>query len=145
MAAALSTINPAEFPFIFGDHLVQGYTKGTQITIAYNVDAFTPFKGNDGEGARVMSNDRSVIITVVLQQNSLSNKVLSDIHTSDLNNGNGTKDVSFRDVRGTTVGNGSGAYIMRYADVTVADTVTDRSWRIWVDNYSGTVGGAIQQ
>lgn len=140
---AQSTINPAEFPFIFGDHLVSGYTKGTQIGIVYNQDAFTYFKGNDGEGARVMSNDRSVIITLTLQQNSLSNKVLSDIHAADLNNGNETKDVSFKDVRGTTEGTGTGASIMKYADITVADTVTDRVWRIWVDDYRGIVGGGL--
>ena len=138
-----STINPAEFPFVFGDHLVGGYTKGTQIGIVYNQDAFTPFKGNEGEGARVMSNDKSAIITLTLQQNSLSNKVLSDIHAADLRTGSEVKDVSFRDIRGTTEGSGTGAYIMKYADVTVADTVTDRSWRIYVDEYTGVVGGGL--
>ena len=137
-----STINPSEFPFVFGDHLVAGYTRGTQIQIAYNVDAFNTFKGNDGEGARVMTNDRSALITLTLQQNSRSNKVLSDIHTEDLSTGTNTKDVSFRDLRGTTVGSGSGAFILKYADITVADTVTDRQWRIWVDNWDGIVGGA---
>lgn len=141
---AQSTINPAEFPFIFGDHLVAGYTKGTQIGIVYNQDAFTYFKGNDGEGARVMSNDRSVIITVTLQQNSKSNKVLSETHAEDLSTGNATKDVSFRDVRGTTKGEGTGASIMKYADITIADTVTDRAWRIWVDDYTGVVGGGVE-
>lgn len=141
--AGFSTINPAEFPFVFGDHLVGGYTKGTQIGIVYNVDAFTYFKGNDGEGARVMSNDRSVIITLTLQQNSKSNKVLSDIHNADLNTGSETKDVSFRDTRGDTEGSGTGASIMKFADVTVADTVTDRVWRIWVNNYTGVVGGGL--
>jgi len=139
---ALSTINPAEFPFVYGDHLVEGYTRGTQISIVYNQDSFNSFKGNDGEGARVMTNDRSVLITLTLQQNSKSNKVLSDLHTEDLSTGNGTKDCSFRDLRGTTVGNGTGAYIKKYADQTVADTVTDRVWTIWVDDYVGTVGGA---
>ena len=139
----IGTINPAEFPFVFGDHLVGGYTKGTQIGIVYNQDAFTPFKGNDGEGARVMSNDRSAIITLTLQQNSKSNKILSDKHAADLANGNGLEDVSFRDLRGDTEGSGSGAYIMKYADIAVADTVTDRSWRIYVDDYTGIVGGSL--
>jgi hypothetical protein len=138
-----STINPAENPFVFGDHLVGGYTKGTQIGIVYNQDAFTYYKGNDGEGARVMSNDRSVIITVTLAMYSKSNKFLSDIHAEDLNTGNNTKDVSFRDLRGDTEGSGSGASIMKYADITVADTVTDRAWRIWVDDYKGIVGGGL--
>jgi len=141
MAAPQSTINPAEFPFVFGSHLVAGYTKGTQIGIVYNVDGFTYFKGNDGEGARVMSNDRSAIITLTLHQNSLSNKILSDFHTADLSNGNGVTDVSFRDLRGTTEGTGTGASIMKFADITIGDTVTDRVWRIWVDHYSGIVGG----
>jgi hypothetical protein len=141
---AQSTINPAEFPFIFNDHLVKGYTKGTQIGIVYNVDAFTYFKGNDGEGARVMSNDRSAIITLTLQQNSLSNKVLSDFHSEDLNTGNVVKECSFKDTRGTTEATGSGASIMKYSDITVADTVTDRVWRIWVDDLDSTVGGASE-
>lgn len=140
---AQGTINPAEFPFVFGDHLVSGYTKGTQIGIVYNQDAFTYFKGNDGEGARVMSNDRSAIITLTLQQNSKSNKALSDIHAADLKTGNESKDVSFRDLRGDTEGSGTGASIMKYADVTVADVVTDRVWRIWVDDYTGIVGGGL--
>jgi len=121
MAVGQSTINPAEFP----------------------VDAFTYFKGNDGEGARVMSNDRSAIITLTLQQNSRSNKVLSDAHAADLNNGNGTVDISFKDTRGTTEGSGTGASIMKYADISVADTVTDRVWRIWVNDYRGVVGGGV--
>ena len=141
---ALSTINPAEFPFVYGDHLVEGYTRGTQISIVYNQDSFNFFKGNDGEGARVMTNDRSAIITLTLQQNSKSNKVLSDSHTEDLANGNGAVEVSFRDLRGTTQGAGTGASITKFADVTVADTVTDRVWTIWVDDYVGTVGGAEQ-
>lgn len=140
---AQSTINPAEFPFVFGDHLVEGYTKGTQIGIVYNQDAFTYFKGNTGEGARVMSNDRSVIITVTLQQNSRSNKKFSDIHNADLSTGNEVKDVSFRDIRGDTEGSGTGASLMKFADLTVADTVTDRVWRIWVDDYTGVVGGGL--
>jgi len=140
---AQSTINPADFPFVFGDHLVVGYTKGTQIGIVYNQDAFTYSKGNDGEGARVMSNDRSVIITLTLAMYSLSNKKLSDIHAEDLKTGNNTKDVSFKDLRGTTEGTGTGASLMKYADITVADTVTDRVWRIWVDDYKGIVGGGL--
>lgn len=140
---AQGTINPAEFPFIFGDHLIAGYTKGTQIGIVYNQDAFTYFKGNDGEGARVMSNDRSVIITLTLAMYSKSNKKLSNIHAEDLSTGNNVKDVSFKDLRGDTEGTGTGASIMKYADITIADTVTDRIWRIWVDDYKGIVGGGL--
>ncbi len=140
---AQSTINPAEFPFVFDDHLVVGYTKGTQIGIVYNQDAFTYFKGNDGEGARVMSNDRSAIITLTLSMISKSNKILSDKHAEDLSTGNGLADVSFRDLRGDTEGTGTGASIMKYSDITVADTVTDRVWRIWVDDYKGIVGGGL--
>lgn len=141
---ALSTINPAEFPLVFGDHLISGYTRGTQISIVYNQNSFNPFKGNDGEGARVMTNDRSVIITLTLQQNSLSNKKLSDYHKEDLSTGSNTKDVSFRDLRGTTQGEGTGAYIQKYSDVTVGDNVTDRVWQIYVDDYEGIVGGAAE-
>lgn len=136
-----TTINPDDYVFIFDDHIVDGYINGTQVGIVYTNDAFTPYKGNDGESARVMTNDTSATITLTISQISPSNDVFSEKLSKDLSTGNEIVDVSFKDNRGTTVLDGSGAYILKFADVTVSNTIEARTWRIYASYLEGTIGG----
>lgn len=141
----VGTINPAELSLIFKDHLISGYATGTFINIAHNADGFTVTKGTDGETARTMTNDDSVTITLTLMQTSQSNDVLSGFHKEDRSTGRGYGQVEFKDNMGTTEGGGSDAFIMSYADVTYANDVQAREWRIYVPNYSGIVGSNTPQ
>ncbi len=145
MAKRTSTINPDEVSFILDDHLVDGYTNGTQISVVYNNDGFIPFVGNTGETARVATNDYSAIIEVTLMQSSLSNDVFSEKHNTDLRNGDNVFDVAFKDNKGTTTLDGSGAYILKFADVTIGNTVESRVWRVYVGYLEGVVGGNFTQ
>jgi hypothetical protein len=140
-----STIDPDENSLIFDGHLVAGYAKGTQVTISYSEDAFTEVVGNDGEVSRTKSNVRSATVEVTVLQSSFTNDAFSDRHNEDLLNGNKVVQLSFKDNRGTTTLDGSGAYIKKFADVTISDTTESRVWTIFVSYLEGKVGGNFNQ
>jgi len=137
-------IDPAEFTITYGTHTIQGYADGTYIGIVYNANTFEAMKGADGEAARVITNDNSVLITVTLIQTSQSNTVLSGLSNIDRKTGAGALPFFVKDNSGDTAGGGSIAWVQKDPDVTNSKSIESRAWQFYVPHYEGVVGGNAQ-
>jgi hypothetical protein len=138
---SISTIDPKQSIFTYDKREIIGYADGTHITIAYNADFFTPLVGNTGEQARVASHNHSATITLTLLQSSESNDFLSDNLNTDKSTKQNIVTCSFKDFLGNTQLDGSGAYIIKPADVVYSNNVEARVWSIYVADLSGKIGG----
>ena len=74
---SLRTYVPADIIASFMGTKLHGYAAGTFITATRNTDLWELITGADGEVTRIKSNDRAGLVTVTLQQGSLSNEYLS--------------------------------------------------------------------
>lgn len=135
------TLDPSQYSIIYGAHVVKGYADGAFINTVYNANTWELVKGADGEAARVLTNDNSVIITVTLLQTSASNTVFSAFSNIDRKTGKGSLPMLIKDNAGLTAGGGSVAWIQKPADQANSKSVESRAWNIVVPHYEGIIGG----
>ena len=145
LSSKSSTFNPADFIYVVDGKTITGLARGTQSTITWNADRFNDAIGNDGEHARIMTNDRSAILSLELMQTSDSNEVLSDLFNEDANSGNRLFVVSLKDQRGNTQFSSTGCYIKKWPDIIYSDSIQVRVWNIYCPRMEGVLSGNVAQ
>lgn len=83
MAKILATYDPAQFSIIVGGFPIQGFVKGSFVTIERDEASFLKYVGCDGEDARAKSNNKGAKIKLRLMHTSDSNRILSAFAKSD--------------------------------------------------------------
>jgi len=124
-----------------GTHSVRGYADGTFITAERSTDMITHVSGADGEVGRVLSNDKSGVVTVTLLQTSLSNKAFSDAQFFDETTGTGAFALDVTDGFGGTIITGPSAWIMGPPSVGYSKGIETREWKIAVGHLGFIVTG----
>lgn len=138
---AIKTYDPQKIAVIFHGRPLSGFAKGTFVKVSRSADSFSPYTGSDGEAARTASADDSGEIEVTLMQTSMSNDYLSSELALDELTRNNTGPALLSDSWGDTLVSGDGAYLKKYADVTLADDIEARTWTIVVPHMRMVVGG----
>lgn len=135
--------DPKEVSAVAGGHLVAGFAEGEFIRVEPNADEFVDVAGSQGDVSRARIGDRRVTVTLILQQTSPSNDVLTAFAELDRTTPNGGGVFSFllRDRQGTTLIQAEEAWVQRRPDVTFSNEVTNREWTIRLAEADYGVGG----
>lgn len=141
MSKPLATYDPAQVAVIVGGFSMQGYVKGSFVTVDRNENAFNLYVGADGEGARAKSNNKSGLITIRLMQTSDSNDILSGFAKADEVANAGTTPVLIKDNNGKTLCACETAWVQKVPAVDYGNEAGEREWRLESDNIQIFVGG----
>lgn len=120
-----------------------GWADGEFIRIEQETDDFSDVVGTDGEVTRSKTNDRRATITVILQQTSSGNAMLSAMSNTDRNqpNGAGVGELLIRDRQGNTVYSAEHCWVKKPPNVSFDRTATAREWTLRVDKLERFDGG----
>jgi len=135
--------DPKEVSVIAGGHSVAGFAEGEFVRVEPNADEFSDVAGSQGDVSRARTADRRATVTIILQQTSPSNDVLSGFVELDRlsPNGGGVFSILIRDRQGTTVFQAEEAWIQRRPDLTFSNEVQNREWVIRVAESFYFAGG----
>lgn len=133
------TYSPKKVIFVIGGYQVTGWES---ITIGRSTNAFIPIRGIRGKNTRVRNTDSSATITIPLLQTSLSNDVLSDIHTQDIALGTGRIELTLKDTGGNSIFSSNEAYILGFPAISYSGGIEYREWKIYCQSTSNyEIGG----
>lgn len=145
MPRRLTHYDPDQIVIMAAGVRIQGFADGEFVTVEQLSDAFNDEVGTDGEVTRSKSNDRRATVTLKLAQTSISNDVLAAVHRADLNapNGAGVFPFSMVDLLGTTIIEGSKAWVVRAPNASFDRTPKAREWAIRIATVDRFDGGHV--
>lgn len=138
---ATATFDPLAHRLYVGSLMVDGY-HDDMISVEYNEDAFSLYKGADGKGTRVRNRNESGKLTVTLAQSSPLNSSFSALHNADKLSGLGKVPFMLKDLRGTLLLSGSEAWIMKMTPISIGKEIKAREWVFEIDKLVVTDAGA---
>jgi len=136
------TYSPKKISVTVAGADITGFTDGTYVSVARNMDTFTPHIGAGGDTTRIRNSDNSGTITITLDQTADSNAVLSSLQIADEQTSAGQFPILIKDNNGTSVYGAESAWIQKPADADFAgDSVSPREWIIYcavLTTFNGT-------
>lgn len=127
MNLSVFTYSPSDVKINISGHIISGWNK---CTIEYTEPSYRIIRGIRGRNTRVKNHDSSSIITLELEQTSLSNSVLEEIEIGDRMYGTGRLTISIIDSNGNVKFQSNTGFISRAAPVVFDADATDRVWEI---------------
>lgn len=118
----MKTYAPEEGSMIVDGNIIEQWNS---VKAALDEDQFTFEPSTSGGGTRTKNSNKAGKFTIVLQQTSASNGVLSDLAKSG-----DIVPCSFRDNSGNDVHESEGGYIVKPAESEYAKEVGEREWII---------------
>lgn len=124
-------------------HVVGGFAENSMVTVAREMDAFTPYTGADNTPSRVFNPNSSLSVTITLAQTSNSNAILSQLYANDiaLLNDEGLFSITIKDTSGQTVIYAEEAYISKLPDASFTTSIENRDWVITAVRSDYFLGG----
>ena len=135
--------DPKKIVATFRGILIQGYADGTFVTAERKEDAFDTSVGAGGDVTRVRNNDRTGLVTLTLQSESLTNDLLSANLLIDEESGLGIGALMVKDLNGTTLISAESAWIKKFPVGEYADDGGSREWVIECADLRMFVGGSL--
>jgi hypothetical protein len=137
---AVVTYDPKKFVIILGAHIATGFADGTFIQIERASDTFTKTVGAGGDVARAKSNDRSGRVTLTLMNTSPTNDFLSGQALADELDNSGKFVFSATEIAGTTVIQGSEAWVVKPSAIQRSKNIDTTVWAIDIAQMNVVVG-----
>lgn len=137
------TFDPKLVIVTFGTVIMSGYADGTFVSIEPGGPAFEMQQGADGSINRTNKNMNHYIVTVTLQQTSITNDALSVIHNADKLLNTGKLPLNVEDIGGTSVFFAGVAWIEGDPTQDDADTAGSREWKIQTGLAANVIGGNL--
>lgn len=139
------TYSPYDVKVIISGHVVVAWNK---CVVEYTEPTATVIKGIRGKHTRIKNGSSSAIITLTLEQTSLTNSVLEEIEMKDRQYGTGRLSVAIIDSIGGSRFQSNSGFVTRPATLTYDSDATDREWVIEtldasVTGGTGTMGGVV--
>jgi hypothetical protein len=135
------TYDPNKISMTFGSAIISGLAEDTFVTIAPRGDAFETQQGANGDINRVNKNMFSYIVTIVLNQTSPTNKVLSDIHSADKTLNTGVLPLIINDLNGESILTAPQGWIAKEPDGEKGSGISNREWIFHTGISANVVGG----
>lgn len=146
MPKKTAEINPNAYDLILGTHEVVGFYTGTVINVVRDSNNYNYIVGADQEVARINLNNLATLFTVILQQTSDSNDILSVLSNVDRKTGKGAFPLIFKDGWGRSAGIAPISWIEKDPDQPFEGgpdaTPPGRSWTFRCPHYEGIIGGS---
>lgn len=145
MPAPVLTYSPNDVKIVICGYTLTGILG---VEFKYNNPPFTLHQGIRGVHTRVFNKDQSGVVTLEVQQTSVTNDILTQILTQDRLNKSARLDMSVQDTGGTTLWNTNQAYIPGYPSLKFSQGFENRIWTIDVLQLTdfvvgGNAGGGI--
>lgn len=146
MASLPSTYAPNDVSVVIQKngftHVIGGYSEDAMVSIAQGSDRFEKYIGADNSATRIYKADTSTQISLSLQQTSISNDFLTQLHLDDVESrdSSGFFSLTVKDNSGRTLVSSQSAYIAILPDVNFSNSMEIREWAIdtfYTDNYIG--------
>lgn len=123
-------------------HTVGGFSEDSIVGIAQGSARFEKYIGADNTSTRIYKADTSASITISLQQTSVSNDFLTQLHLEDVDtrDSSGFFQLTVKDNSGRTLVNSSSAYVAILPDINFSNGMEIREWVVDTfdtDNYIG--------
>jgi hypothetical protein len=141
---ALVAYDPARVTVVIGGTLLQGAAPGSFVTAERDSDLFTSVPGTYGDVERVKNQNKSGTITLMLQQTSPTNDLLSGFYEADEQTSTGVFLMLIRDLDSTTLAAAPRCWIKKAPSIERGDSVANVTWTIATDALSVFVGGNVK-
>lgn len=136
------TYDPAQVSVsLAGLYTIEGYANGTFLEISKDTKPYSNQTAMDGEVSRLFLKDDNFTIHLTLAQSSLSNNILSALHSVDLATQLGKFPILIQDKSGTTKFFSTNAWIESYPDASFGNSLDTRQWTIQCSNGVYALGG----
>lgn len=124
-------------------HVVGGFSEDSIIQIVPNSARYEKYIGADNSSTRIYKADTSATLTISLQQTSLSNDFLTQLHLEDVDSRDSTGffQITVKDNSGRTLVNTSSAYIAILPEATFSNGMEIREWGIDTFDTDTYIGG----
>jgi hypothetical protein len=132
---AVKTYSGADVLLSVGDRRLTGFADGDFVEITPRSPTHEDYSGTDGEVTIALTNDRRFDVNITLAQSSSSNDVLSELY-----NLGGTHRLVVRDLRGTSLFEGTG-WFRQLPGQTFGRSVGSRQWQLSAESKTVTIGG----
>jgi hypothetical protein len=139
----MSTHDPNKIVVTFLGNIITGFAADTFVNIARDEEGWFKTVGANGNVCRARNNNKGGKITLTLQQDSLSNDILSAAAALDEQFGTGTGEVMVKDLNGTTLAHAESAWVQKFADAGFGKEVGTREWVIDCGVLEEFIGGIV--
>jgi hypothetical protein len=143
----LKPYNPSQIIAVLVGVPIVGIADGTFLKIAYATDAITHKTGEGGDVVRMVSQDRTALITVTLLASSPSNAALQAMADADRPRdrskpaGLGVAPSTVKDLNGSVLAQAANSWIVKVPDVEFGKESANREWSIATDDLAMFHGG----
>jgi len=141
MAPPSLSYDPGQVIVTFLGTPLHGFADGTYVKIVRNEEAFKLQVGADGEPARVRNRNRSGQVSIILQQSSIRNDVLSAAAALDELAAGGVGALLIKDLNGTTLVNALAAWVRKLPETELGKELGQREWVLETGQLTMFVGG----
>lgn len=137
------TYDPTQFEIsLAGLYKLEGFADGTFVEIIKNAKPFQYQTSMGDEVARVFIQDNTYTVNVTLAQSSLSNNILSALHSLDIaTRGNAKFPILVQDKSGTTKFFSTNAWVETYPNAQFGKSIETRTWTLQCSNGVYALGG----
>ncbi len=126
----VTTYNSKKVTCALGSHIVTGFADDSLIAIEESGDGVSVVSGADGELARSVDPSELFTLKLSLQQQSRSNKWLTQKYYADKTNESGTFSVNIKDLLGKDNFVADVAWVTKLPTVTKGKTQNNLEWTI---------------
>lgn len=139
----VKTYDPGQIVVAAGPNIIGGFAEdGSLVEVARAEPSWKTHVGADGEISRTRNRNKSGTIKLRLLRTSASNDVLQSYAAQDELDGTGIFAISVKDLLGTTLHQGSNAWVEQPADDSFEKEANEREWTIAVGNLDMSDGGS---
>lgn len=126
----IKTYNSKLVIMTFGTHIVSGYADDSFVNIENNGDGITKKVGCDGEIARSVTPDDTLVVKFTLLQTSATNSFLQNMANYDRATGEGMLPLLIKDLRGGMIASADAAWVVKPAARQFGKETNNREWEI---------------
>lgn len=126
----VTTYNSKKVTCALGSHIVTGFADDSFISVEESSDGVSTVSGADGELARSVDPSELFTLKLSLQQQSRSNKWLTQKYYADKTNESGTFSVNIKDLLGKDNFVADVAWVTKLPTVTKGKTQNNLEWTI---------------
>jgi hypothetical protein len=139
------TYSPEEVSVVVGGIRLSGFADGTFVTVSRDEQAFNKVTGADGKTSRSKTANRTGTITIVLQQTSPSNDVLSALALADELSNAGVVPTLIKDGSGRTLHAAPTSWVQQVPDHSMSKDIENVEWVMDCAAIDSFIGGNSEQ
>lgn len=141
-SAILKTYDPKMVIITFGAEIIEDFADGSVIELTME-DNFESVEGADGSENRINKNRNGADCNISIMQQSTTNDRLSTLYLVDKVANTGILPLTIKDLNGTTLAYSAQSYIKKLPDLTLSNSIENRTWNFRMPQIQLFEGGNL--